>query len=170
MAPEILTMSLAKNLLSAEEQKQVIRAIGEAEKNSSGEIRLHIEDNCNEDLMDHAAFIFEKLNIHKTELRNGVLFYVSINPHGFAILGDVGINQKVNDLFRGLRTILNEEFPSLTKNELLFCCYLKLDLQTETIATLKGVDPASISMTTYRIKKKMALPEKTRLINFIKSL
>jgi len=92
-------MSLAKNLLSAEEQKQVIRAIGEAEKNSSGEIRLHIEDNCNEDLMDHAAFIFEKLSIHKTELRNGVLFYVSINPRGFAILGDVGINQKVNNDF-----------------------------------------------------------------------
>ena len=80
------------------------------------------------------------------------------------------INQKVDDLFRGLRTILNEEFPTLTKNELLFCCYLKLDLQTETIATLKGVDPSSISMTTYRIKKKMALPEDTRLINFIKSL
>jgi uncharacterized membrane protein len=92
-------MSLAKNLLSDKEQSEVVQAIQEAEKNSSGEIHLHIEDNCNEDVLDHAAFIFEKLEIHKTQLRNGVLFYVSINPHGLAILGDVGIHQKVDEGF-----------------------------------------------------------------------
>lgn len=92
-------MSLAQNFLSKTEQEVVVKAIAEAEKNSSGEIRLHIEDSCKEDLMDHAAFIFEKLEMHKTDLRNGVLFYVSIEPHGFAILGDVGINQKVADNF-----------------------------------------------------------------------
>ncbi len=92
-------MSLAKKFISPSEQAQVINAIKEAEKNSSGEIRLHIEDNCKEDLLDHAAFIFEKLEMHKTELRNGVLFYVSIDPHGFAILGDAGINQRVSDNF-----------------------------------------------------------------------
>ncbi|MGB0806385.1 MAG: TPM domain-containing protein [Salibacteraceae bacterium] len=92
-------MSLAKSFLSKSEQQKVIEAIKEAEKNSSGEIRLHIEDECKEDLMDHASFIFEKLEMHKTDLRNGVLFYVSLNPHGFAILGDAGINQKVADDF-----------------------------------------------------------------------
>jgi uncharacterized membrane protein len=88
-------MSLAKDFLTKEEQTLVVKAIGEAETNSSGEIRLHIEDYCKEDLMDHASFIFEKLEMHKTELRNGVLFYVSVEPHGFAILGDAGINEKV---------------------------------------------------------------------------
>ena len=92
-------MSLAQSFLSKAEQELVIKAIKEAEQSSSGEIRLHIEDECKEDLMDHASFIFEKLEMHKTELRNGVLFYVSLNPHGFAILGDVGIHQKVNDDF-----------------------------------------------------------------------
>jgi uncharacterized membrane protein len=92
-------MGLAEKFLTKEEQTQVVKAIGEAENNSSGEIRLHIEDKCKEELMDHAAFIFEKLEMHKTDLRNGVLFYVSINPHGFAILGDIGINQKVADDF-----------------------------------------------------------------------
>lgn len=92
-------MSLAQSFLSKSEQELVIKAIKEAEHSSSGEIRLHIEDECKEDLMDHASFIFEKLEMHKTELRNGVLFYVSLNPHGFAILGDVGIHQKVNDDF-----------------------------------------------------------------------
>ena len=92
-------MGKAEKFLSKEDQKLVVSAIGEAEKNTSGEIRLHIEDKCKEDLMDHAAFIFEKLEMHKTELRNGVLFYVSVEPHGFAILGDAGINQKVADNF-----------------------------------------------------------------------
>ena len=92
-------MGLAEKFLTKEEQDQVVKAIGIAENNSSGEIRLHIEDKCKEELMNHAAFIFKKLEMHKTELRNGVLFYVSINPHGFAILGDVGINQKVADDF-----------------------------------------------------------------------
>jgi uncharacterized membrane protein len=92
-------MGLAEKFLSEEDQKLVVSAIGVAEKNTSGEIRLHIEDKCKEDLMDHAAFIFEKLEMHKTEQRNGVLFYVSIEPHGFAILGDAGINQKVANNF-----------------------------------------------------------------------
>ena len=92
-------MGLAEKFLSPEQQKMVVDAIGEAEKNTSGEIRLHIEDKCKEDLMDHAAFVFEKLEMHKTELRNGVLFYVSMQPHGFAILGDVGINLKVSENF-----------------------------------------------------------------------
>ena len=92
-------MSLAKNFLSDKEQQEVVKAIQEAEKNSSGEIRLHIEDSCKEDVLDHAAFIFEKLDMHKTQLRNGVLFYVSIQPHGFAILGDEGIHQKVAEGF-----------------------------------------------------------------------
>lgn len=92
-------MSLAQKFLSKSEQEMVLNAVFEAEKNSSGEIRLHIEDSCQEDLMDHAAFVFEKLGMHKTKLRNGVLFYVSVEPHGFAILGDVGINQKVPSNF-----------------------------------------------------------------------
>ena len=92
-------MGLAEKFLSEEDQKLVVSAIGVAEKNTSGEIRLHIEDKCKEDLMDHAAFIFEKLEMHKTEQRNGVLFYVSIEPRGFAILGDAGINQMVANDF-----------------------------------------------------------------------
>ena len=76
-----------------EEQKKVIgRAIAEAEKNTSGEIRVHVEKDCPIDVLDRAAYIFEKLAMHKTELRNGVLFYISIDDHKFAILGDAGIN------------------------------------------------------------------------------
>lgn len=76
-------------------KKAVEAAIAEAELNTSGEIRVHIEKSCPGEVLDRAALIFEKLGMHKTKLRNGVLFYVSSKDHKFAILGDVGINQKV---------------------------------------------------------------------------
>jgi len=39
------------------------------------------------------------LKMQKTKLRNGVLFYLAIHDHKFAILGDAGINAKVADTF-----------------------------------------------------------------------
>ncbi len=82
----------ASNFFTTEQKKQITDAIKEAELNTSGEIRVHIEMDCKEDVLDRAAFMFEKLKMHKTELRNGVLFYLSINDRKFAILGDAGIN------------------------------------------------------------------------------
>lgn len=75
-----------------DQEKSITDAIKEAELNTSGEIRLHIETDCKEDVLDRAAFLFEKLEMHKTELRNGVLFYLSLSDRKFAILGDAGIN------------------------------------------------------------------------------
>ena len=86
---------MPKDLFSEEQQKEIVAAIQEAELNTSGEIRVHIERKCKEEVLDHAAFIFEQLEIHKTDLRNGVLFYLAAEDKKFAILGDAGINQKV---------------------------------------------------------------------------
>lgn len=91
-------MSVRK-YFSEKEKLQIENAIRAAEFNTSGEIRVHIEKHCHEDVLDRAAFIFEKLGIQKTELRNGVLFYLAIEDHLFAIIGDAGINQKVPDDF-----------------------------------------------------------------------
>lgn len=76
-------------------QKRLEAAISQAELSTSGEIRLHVEPTCKEDVLDRAAFIFEHLNMHKTEERSGVLFYFALYDHKFAILGDAGINAKV---------------------------------------------------------------------------
>ena len=79
-----------------EEEKSLIKqAIEKAEKNTSGEIKVHIDLICKIDVMDRATLVFEKLKMHKTELRNGVLIYLAIESKQFAILGDVGINMKV---------------------------------------------------------------------------
>jgi uncharacterized membrane protein len=90
---------MSKIVLSKGDRKRLMEAIRQAEKNTSGEIRVHLENKCPEELMDRAAFIFEELKMHKTKLRNGVLFYLAIEDHLFAILGDAGINQKVPEGF-----------------------------------------------------------------------
>ena len=82
-----------------EEKNSILEAIKQAELNTSGEIRVHIEKDCKEDVLDHAAYIFKILDMHKTEKRNGVLFFLSVNDHKFAILGDAGINAVTPDNF-----------------------------------------------------------------------
>lgn len=82
-----------------EQQKQIVEAIKQAEHNTSGEIRVHIEKTCKGDTLDRASDVFAMLKMHKTELRNGVLFYLSVEDRKFAILGDAGINAKVPSNF-----------------------------------------------------------------------
>ncbi|MEQ8625852.1 MAG: TPM domain-containing protein [Vicingaceae bacterium] len=90
---------MAKDIFTEQDQDQIRTAIQKAELNTSGEVKVHIEGKCKEDTMDRAAFIFEQLQLHKTQLRNGVLFYLAVNDRKFAILGDVGINEKVPEGF-----------------------------------------------------------------------
>ncbi len=88
-----------RNYFTEKDKLQIKNAIHAAEFNTSGEIRVHIEKHCKEDVLDRAAYLFKKLEMHKTDLRNGVLFYLAIEDRRFAILGDAGINQKVPDNF-----------------------------------------------------------------------
>jgi uncharacterized membrane protein len=74
-------------------------AIGNAEKRTSGEIRVFIEDRSKDDPLDRAAFLFQKIGIGSTVLRNGVLIYVALKDHKFSIIGDKGIHEKVGPGF-----------------------------------------------------------------------
>lgn len=78
---------------------KLLEAIQDAELNTSGEIRIHVDNHAKEELMDRAAFVFEELEMHKTKDRNGVLFYFALQDKQFAILGDKGINAKVPENF-----------------------------------------------------------------------
>ena len=84
---------------STEQKEEIQQAVREAELNTSGEIRVHIEKHCKGDVLDRSAYIFERLHIHRTSQRNGVLFYLAIDDHKFAILGDAGINAITPDDF-----------------------------------------------------------------------
>jgi uncharacterized membrane protein len=82
-----------------EQKHEIEQAIKTAEVNTSGEVRVHIETKCEENELDRAAWWFAELKMHKTELRNGVLFYMAIEDKKFAIIGDVGINKVVSEDF-----------------------------------------------------------------------
>jgi uncharacterized membrane protein len=85
----------ASDFFSKQQKTLIENAIREAELNTSGEIRVHIETEIKGDVLDRAAYLFEFLGMHKTAQRNGVLFYLAIKSRKFAILGDAGINSKV---------------------------------------------------------------------------
>ncbi|CAN5153833.1 TPM domain-containing protein [soil metagenome] len=90
---------MAEESFTEEQRNNIVKAVVEAEKNTSGEIQVHIEKYCKENVLDRAAKVFSILKMHKTKLRNGVLFYLALDDHKFAILGDAGINNVVPDDF-----------------------------------------------------------------------
>jgi len=85
--------------LTEEQEKQITEAIRSAEKQTSGEIRVHIQPHCGNDPYKNARKVFEKLGMTATELRNGVLFFVAYKSRRFAVLGDKGIDEAVPDDF-----------------------------------------------------------------------
>lgn len=89
----------AEEFLTEGERKQVSAAIAEAELRTSGEVRVHLDDRTVDDVLEHAAFIFEELGMHRTKDRNGVLIYVSVADRKTAIIGDKGINERVPPRF-----------------------------------------------------------------------
>lgn len=85
-----------KLLLSQEDNHLIVKAIRQAEKSTSGEVRVFVESRCSWlDAMDRAAEIFYSLQMEKTELRNSVLIYIALKDHQLAVFGDEGIHQKV---------------------------------------------------------------------------
>lgn len=85
----------ASTFFTREQQEAIVRAIGEAEHATSGEIRVHLETSCKADVLDEAAWLFRKMGMHKTADRNGVLIYFALKERRFAIIGDTGINSVV---------------------------------------------------------------------------
>lgn len=96
-------------LLSAEEQERVVQSINLAENMTSGEIRVVVENTVRgEDVMEKATHYFNELEMYNTVSRHGVLIYLAIADHQFAIIGDSGINKRVES-----------DFWECTKNEML---------------------------------------------------
>ena len=88
-----------QNFFTADQQNAIQQAIADAELNTSGEIRVHIDSRCKGEPKAAAIAVFETLKMHETALRNAVLFYLAVDDHKFAILGDQGIDNAVPDDF-----------------------------------------------------------------------
>ncbi|HEU4716523.1 MAG TPA: TPM domain-containing protein [Bacteroidia bacterium] len=100
-----------KDIFSEEQLKQVSAAIEAAEKNTSGELRVHIGRRCAGDPVKCAQRLFTHLGMKKTKRRNGVLFYLAVVSRKFAVIGDEGIHAKVgSDFWHSVREKMENEF------------------------------------------------------------
>lgn len=97
--------------LTLAELDRVRDAVAAAEKRTSGEIRVHLDVAIMENVLDHAAFVFDELGMTKTKDRNGVLIYVSVPGRKVAVIGDVAIHAKLGDgYWRGVLELILEQF------------------------------------------------------------
>ena len=89
-----------KEFFSEAEKQQLVAAIQQAEKQTSGEVRIFVESHCRfMDAVDRARELFLQLGMDKTKERNGTLVYIAFDDHQLAILGDEGIHQKVGQTY-----------------------------------------------------------------------
>lgn len=101
----------AESFLSAQEEQEIVNAIRTAERATSGEIRVHLESTHPDEAFDRAREVFHDLGMDATELKNGVLIYVAVDDHQFAICGDKGIDDAVpDDFWDCTRDVMQEHF------------------------------------------------------------
>lgn len=100
---------MAASLLTPDEIAAVVAAIALAEKETSGEIRIHMENYCRGNALERAVSLFAKLGMHNTIAHNGVIIYIAVKDRKVAIYGDKGIHEQVHDDFwqTEIQTILN---------------------------------------------------------------
>lgn len=98
-------------IFTIQEQELIAHAITEAEKATSGEIRIAVEKHCKGDAYERAAIYFHELGMNQTSQHNGVLFYLATEDHKFAVLGDSGINKLVPaDFWETTKTAMKAHF------------------------------------------------------------
>lgn len=102
----------SETFFTKEQEAQIVEAIKAAEKNTSGEIRVHIEPSTNgKDALERAIEVFQELEMHQTEARNGVLIYLAFEDHSFSVFGDKGINEVVGENFwNSTRDLMQSSF------------------------------------------------------------
>ncbi|WP_445716953.1 TPM domain-containing protein [Flavobacterium sp.] len=106
-------MSKTEDFLSKAEEQEIVQAIVEAEKNTSGEIRVHIEEHSEKSPLERAQEVFFELQMNETQERNGVLFYVCVADKKFAIIGDEGIDKVVaSDFWNATKEVVISNFKN----------------------------------------------------------
>lgn len=100
-----------EGFLTDEQEQRIIKAIAAAENQTSGEVRIHVEQNCKKDPLERAARIFHELGMDETELQNGVLIYIATEDHKAAVYAGKGIHKQVEDGFwNDVLTIILDHF------------------------------------------------------------
>lgn len=128
-------------LRTKESQGRVVAAIEQAELNTSGEIRVHVESKLEGEPMERAIAVFNNLKMGETALKNGVLIYIAYESHKLAIIGDTGINDKIpenywDEILSGLKA----DFAAANITEGLCRAILKVGEQLKAIFPYQSDD------------------------------
>lgn len=123
----------ARSFFNKEQQQKIVAAIKEAELNTSGEIRVHIENRCKAEALERAAEVFYELKMDHTAARNGILFYLAVKDRKFAIIGDEGINRNVeHDFWNDIKDEMTKHFINKEFTEGLVVGILKCGEKLKT--------------------------------------
>ena len=96
-------------LFSDDDLAAIARAVAEAEAHTSAEVRVHLDHSCEGDALQQAIKVFERLGMHRTAARNGVLVYISVTDRKLAVIGDKGIHERVGEAYwQGLVAAVRE--------------------------------------------------------------
>lgn len=101
------------HFLKAVDHEKIVAAIVEAEKLTSGEIRVFVNRRPTDDALRAAGECFTKLKMNETPLRNAVLIFIAPLSHQFAVVGDIGVHAKCGDDF--WREVVEGMEPSLKR-------------------------------------------------------
>ena len=88
-----------KEFITQLDDRRIVDAIDDAEKKTSGEIRVYVSHRKRHDALAFAKKRFQELGMANTKQRNGVLIYIVPHTRQFAVLGDLGMHQKCGDAF-----------------------------------------------------------------------
>lgn len=136
----------ARKFFTTEQQHEIVEAIRQAEANTSGEIRVHIENHCRGDIMDRSAMVFNILKMNETAERNGVLIYLAIKDKKFSIIGDEGINKMVeHDFWNDVKDMMAGHFKSGNFTEGIIQGVLRVGEKLKTFFPHKSDDINELS-------------------------
>ena len=136
----------ARKFFTTEQQHEIVEAIRQAEANTSGEIRVHIENHCRGEIMDRSAMVFNILKMNETAERNGVLIYLAIKDKKFSIIGDEGINKMVeHDFWNDVKDMMAGHFRSGNFTEGIIQGVLRVGEKLKTFFPHKSDDINELS-------------------------
>lgn len=77
---------------------------------------------------------------------------------------------KVEEKNKDFLTVLDSRHPQLTKGERNLALLIRGGLSSKEISMLLGLEPKTVNMNRYRLRKSLALPQETDLYEYLRKL
>lgn len=152
---ELLKKEKLANLLEYKQRQLTTSTLSAERLNSQMNRMIETLEGVKKSLKDHSSIksidrLIRELKSADSDQDNWTQFYKhfeSVHPNFFNRL------LEIND--------------GLTQNDLRHCAYVQMSLSNKEVAQMYNVDPNSVKMARYRLKKKLHLDQEASLQDFI---